>query len=108
MEFSSIIDYSKLRVPLLKEENYYIWSKKIELILRGKALSEIVTGEENSPSTTDSTSESGKHSTSTAVSTVAQKYQQRKDTALMKILLTIEDTCLSHVIGDLEPNVVWD
>lgn len=111
-ESSSIIDASKVRVQLLNVENDYIWSNKLELILRGKSLLEIVTGDEKPPFTDSvsetTASEQGEPVASTTDPTVAKKYQQRKDTALTTFLLTNEDTCFSDVIGDREPKEVWD
>lgn len=102
-ESPSIIDASKIRVQLLNKENYYIWSNKLELILRGKGLWEIVNGTELAPAT-ESTSES-----STTTATVnSKKFQQRKGRALTTILFNVEDFCLSHVTGDREPKVFWD
>lgn len=102
-ETSSIIDASKYRVQLLNEENYYICSNKLELILRGKGLWRILTGEETwqleATSVEVLNEESPEQTTLNTTRTVpsesfieVRKFERRKDTALTTILLTIEDT----------------
>lgn len=113
------IDVSKFRVQLFNEENYYIWSNQLELILRGEELWIVVTRDETAPSTKATVGQStgrteretAPNATTTApsvTSTELIKFQQRKYTALKTVLLKIEDSSLSYVIADRELKMVWN
>ena len=95
----SKVDIVRHKLPLLGPTNYFIWSRKIELLLRGKGLWAIVEGSEDAP-------------TGTGVDgAITEKdqchYQRRKDVALSDILLTIEDRCTHAVLKMEEPHEVW-
>ncbi|MEM9078955.1 MAG: DUF4219 domain-containing protein [Bacteroidota bacterium] len=84
-------DSDRLRVPLLNGTNYYIWSKKMELVLKVKGLWKFVDGLTDSTSSID-VNDSGDS-------------KQSQDSAC--ILLSIEDSFLSPVISEKDPAKVW-
>lgn len=92
MELDDLFELSKLRVPLLNSGNYFIWSRKLELVLRGKGLWELVKGEEIVPNVD---------------STEWKPYDRRKDIALSTILLLVNESCIAHVIEMRDPQEVW-
>ncbi len=65
------------------------WSNKIELVLRGKGLWKLVTGDEQEPVAGDE-------------SEIA-KFAKRRDVAVTTILLSIEESCLSPVMNLRDP-----
>ena len=86
------LDLAKFRVPLLTSSNYYLWSRKLELILRSKGLWQIVSGKETRP--TDETQ--------------SLKFDQKNDIALSTILLLVHDSYVSPVLHLKEHKKVWD
>ena len=88
------VDMSRHRIERLSPKNYYLWSKKLELVLQGKGLWGIVSGEELPPP--EERPEDLK------------KFQRRKDTALSDVLLSIEDASSAAVIHLRNPKNVWD
>lgn len=68
----------------------------MELVLRGKGLWEIGTGDEIFPAEPGTTTEN------------LNKFNRRRDVAVTTILLTIEDTCSASVINLRDPKVIWD
>ena len=86
------VDTSRYRVPALTADNYFMWSHKVELILRGKGLWDIVSGKETAPSD----------------DTERTNYERRRDVALTNIILTIDDSCIAAVITLRDPKEVWD
>ena len=74
---------------------YSVWSKKMQLLLRGKGLWGIVSGDELEPSA-DTQKEEQK------------KFSHRRDVALTDILLSVEDSCSHAVINYEDPKAVWD
>ena len=91
----SRIDIARHKIKALNSTNYSIWSKKMQLLLRGKGLWDIVTGKEVAPCT-DTQNEDYK------------TFVQRRDVALTDILLSIEDNCSHAVINFDDPKMVWD
>lgn len=85
MEFdeTDTVDTSRYRVQPLSSDNYFLWSRKMEIILRSKGLWNIVSGTELEPTADEE----------------KPKYQRRKDVALTNLLLTIDDYCLAPVIN---------
>lgn len=47
--FNNDVEIEKLKIPLLTASNYYIWSRKVQLILLIKGLWGIVNGSETVP-----------------------------------------------------------
>lgn len=88
------VDASRYHIKALTAENYYIWSNKMEIVLRGKGLWEIVTGTEHQQAQDDADAK--------------KKFEQRQDIAVTNLFLTIEDTCLSSVISLRNPKDIWD
>lgn len=86
------VDTSRYQVERLNATNYFLWSRKIELVLRGKGLWGFISGDEDEPTT----------------ETEKAKYLRRKDMALSNLLLTIEDACSASVIDLREPKAVWE
>lgn len=118
-EMFLIIDASKFRFQCLEEENYYIWSRRLELNLFGEGRWEIVKREEmaflDNPSTKQSTPGTAPSTTSRAASTKpsatsnkVKTFEQGKDIALTTILFEGEDSGLSLVIGDRHSKSVYD
>lgn len=85
------IDTNRYKVPVLTADNYYIWSHKMELLLRGRRLWDIADGSEQEPE------ESSAHA----------RYIRRRDIALTNIVFSIDDRCNAAVITLREPHAVW-
>ena len=84
----------RYQIEKLSPDNYFLWSRKIELVLRSKGLWGIVSGDERKPSE-DKTEE-------------LAKFNRRKDLALSHLLLTIDNACSAAVIDFKEPKKVWE
>lgn len=93
--FDSSSDSTKLSVEKLNVTNYYIWSNKLELVVRGRGLWGFTNGTEQIP---------GEPQGADAL----KKYLLRKDQAISLILLPIEDQCIAPVIGLRDPKEIWD
>lgn len=89
---SSVVDVNKIRLPLLTSTNYFLWSRKIELVLRSKGLWSIVDGCESPP---EGSGES------------LRKFDRRKEIALSTILLLVHDSCVAPVMDMRNPSLVW-
>ena len=87
------VDTSRYRIKPLSTTNYYSWSNKIELVLRGKGLWKLVTGDEQEPAAGDES--------------VIAKFARRRDVAVTTILLSIEESCLSPVMNLRDPIEIW-
>ena len=90
---SEKVGVRKYQVEPLNSGNYYIWSRKIELVLRWKGLWTIVTGEEEEPERD---------------SKDLRSFRQRKDQALSTILMAIEDSYSAMVIDMRDPEELWE
>ena len=88
------VDTSRYHIQPLSSENYYMWSNKVEIVLRGKGLWNIVTGEELPPTSDNADA--------------LQKYMRRRDVAVTNLLLSIEDSCSATVINLRDPAEIWD
>ena len=89
---STGIDLGKFKLPLLTTTNYYIWSRKMGLVLRSKGLWGIVNGNEKKPT----------------VAAEIPKFEQRSDIALSTILLLVHDSYVAPVMDMTDPKTVWD
>ena len=87
------VDTSRYHIKALTAENYYMWSNKMEIVLRGKGLWGIVNGNETLPAA--------------ASAEVQSKFEQRCDVAVTNLLLSIDDSCLSAVISLRDPKEIW-
>ena len=81
-----LVDASRFKVEHLNINNYFLWSRKLELVLRGKALWRLVSGDEKLSGTEDEKSKAS--------------FERRKDVALKTILLSIADSCIAPVIDE--------
>ena len=88
------VDKIRHRIERLNPNNYYLWSKKLKLVLRGKGLWGIVSGEELPPP--EERPENLK------------KFQRRKHMALSDVPLSIEDASSAAVIHLRDSKPVWD
>lgn len=70
-----------------------MYSRKTEVVRRGKGLSTVVSGKEKVPAD-DEDAASG-------------KFQEEKDQALSHIILTIDDAICATVFGLKDPLKVW-
>ena len=89
------VDSSRYHIKPLSEENYFMWSNKMEIVLRGKGLWGIVTGDEAPPS-------------AEANADAVDKYNRRRNVAVTNLLLTIEDSVSAAVISLRNPKEIWD
>ena len=87
------LELGKFRIPLLTSQNYFLWSRKLQLVLRSKGLWPIVNGTEKKPSEGDE---------------AIKKFDQRSDIALSTILLLVHDSYVSPVIYLSDPKDVWN
>lgn len=92
MDDVSPLEVSKLWLPLLNSDNYFMWCRKLELVLRGKGLWQIASEEEGEPSRE---SENWK------------SLCRRKDIALSTVLLLVDESCIAQVIDKKDPCKVW-
>ena len=90
------VEVDQFWIQNLSTSNYFLWSRKIEIVLRGKGLWKIVSGEEIGPDT------------STATGEEMEKFYQRRDRALTTLLFTIDDACSASVISLRNPKEIWD
>ena len=90
----SRVDPSGYRLEKLTSRNYYLWSCKMEVLLRGKGLWGIVSGTEKRPESSDIEK--------------VNKYQRRQDLALTNILLCIDDSVSARVLRLRHPKTEWD
>lgn len=95
MEKKLFAEADRVRVPLLNGTNYFIWSKKIELVLTVKGLWKYVDG------STDGTSSGA------GIDDDDNDGNSKEAQALAFILLSIEDSFLSPVIAEKDPVKVW-
>ena len=86
------VDIARHKFQPLNSTNYSVWSRKMQLLLRGKGLWSIVSGTERIPPETDLIATS--------------QYVHRKDVALTDIILSIEDSCSHAVINLEDPTLV--
>ena len=93
MDSTDTVDTSRHLIERLNPKNYYLWSKKMELVLRGKRICGILSGEELPPQ-----EESPED---------LEKFRHRKDTALSDVLLSIEDMSSAAVIHLRNPKIFW-
>ena len=91
----SRVEIARHKIKPLDSINYFIWAKKMQLLLRGKGLWGIVCGDEMEPSEERQRDEH-------------KKFVQRGDVALTDILLCIADRCSHAVINLEDPNSLWD
>lgn len=85
------VDTSRYRLTPLNANNYFLWSHKLDFVLRTKVLLQIVTGEEKIPS--DATEKA--------------KFRRRSDLALANIIFSIDDSVNAAVITIGDPNKMW-
>lgn len=97
------VDTSRYRIEPLTASNYFMWSRKMEIVLRGKGLWDIVSGNEEEPLVDGA--ESGQ---ATTVPNALLKFRRRQDVALTNLLLTVDDSCSASVISMRDPKEVWD
>ena len=83
---------SRYQVKPLSTENYFLWSNKMEVLLRGKGLWEIVIGDEMEPRGDDA---------------ALKKFRIRRDRATTCLLMSIEERCLPSVISLRDPRTNW-
>ena len=81
------VEVDRFRIQKLSTSNYFLFLRKIEIVLRGKGIWKIVSGEETGPDT------------STATGEEMENFYQRRDRALSTLLLTIDDACSAFVIS---------
>ncbi|KAI0559809.1 gag-polypeptide of LTR copia-type [Gracilaria domingensis] len=92
-DMSSLVDIQKVKLPVLNSSNYFMWSKKIQLVLKSKGLWSIVSGVEQAPDITDDVAH--------------KRFSRRRDTALSTILLLVDESCVAPVLEMDEPHEVW-
>ena len=92
MTTSDSFDPTKLSLQKLNSTNFLMWAHKVEVILRGKCLWNIVNGSETAPTTPEA----------------LHKFNQRQDQAITILLLSIEDSCLAPVITMRDPKKIWE
>lgn len=92
MEKKLFADADRFQIPLLNGSNYFIWSKKIELVLTVKGLWKYVNGSTDGTSSTEQFDDCG---------------DSKPAQALAFILLSIEDSYLAPVIAEKDPTKVW-
>ena len=80
----------KMSIEKLTSDNFYLWSNKIEILLRGQGLWGFVEGTDTVPTLSE-----------TADSTTRETYRrtlQKRDLALSLILLSIDNDCMSSLL----------
>ena len=89
-----LVDTSRFKFERAFERMQLIlWSRKLELVLRGKGLWRLVFGDESISGTDDEKSKAS--------------FERRKDVALTTILLSVDDSCIAPVIDERDPTVAW-
>lgn len=86
------MDFGKVRLSLISADNYFLWSRNLELVLWGKGLWGIVSGTEMCPDEAER----------------KLKFMKRSDVALSTIFLLIHDSYVAPVMDLLYPKEVRD
>lgn len=81
---NALFELSKLHFLSFQEDNYHMWSRKIELALCTKGVWDVV----NATDVLDSNSNEKE----------AKKYQNRKQIALSCVLFSVINSCVASVI----------
>lgn len=89
---TEMADTSKFKIDVLRNDNYFMWSRKMKLILRAKGVWNIVNGVETTPEES-STSE-------------MSRFERKHDIALTNLVLSIDDSCVGSVIEMIDAKEV--
>lgn len=88
-----IVEVARFKIDPLRSENYFLWSRKMQLILRSKGVWKRIINEEHPP---ENDSE---------IDTILSG--RCRDVALTTILSSIEDSCPGSVIEVADRTDVW-
>lgn len=91
-EPESTVDTSKFHIAKLNATNYFLWSKKIEIVLRGKGLWDVVFGKETRPT----------------AEAEATRPEPARPSPLVSPPLSIDDTICSTVLELRDSVTVWN